>query len=198
MCSIAGVADKGNNLSRVLLLPAINYRRCQCYRRFITAGVIVTSDKLIAGVMGSMKIRNRALYPMLIANISTNFRKNLKWPQIGYSRDRGKMILWKNLKSKISCQTPFNTLCDHLNSKSKLTLIFSGAALLAIPLAILLLVELLQRRAPPPPPEELPPHQLPETSEPLPERHSDLLPETQPPRHLPEKHLDQLATGHQD
>jgi hypothetical protein len=108
---------------------------------------------------------------------------------------QGELIHEKNLESKISCQTPFSTLCDHLNSKCKLTIIFSGAALLAIPLAILLLVELLQRRAPPPP-EELP-RQLPDTPEPLPERHSDLLPEAQP-RRLPEKHLDQLSAGHQD
>jgi hypothetical protein len=42
------------------LLPVINYRRCCCYRRLILAGDNDTDEKLITGVMESMKIRNKA------------------------------------------------------------------------------------------------------------------------------------------
>jgi hypothetical protein len=42
----AGVADTGNKLSSVLLLPVINYRRRRCYRHLIIASAIVTGDKL--------------------------------------------------------------------------------------------------------------------------------------------------------
>ncbi len=59
-CIFAGVIVSGDKL------PAKNYFRCRCYRRYIIAGVIVTGDKLsqvsllpgdefIAGVMESMK-----------------------------------------------------------------------------------------------------------------------------------------------
>jgi hypothetical protein len=41
------------------LSPAIIYRRCRCYQLFIIAGVVVTGDKLLAGVMESMKSRAR-------------------------------------------------------------------------------------------------------------------------------------------
>jgi hypothetical protein len=43
----------------------------------------------------------------LLSNISAKFQKNLKWPH-GILGARGKLIYEKNLKSKISCQTPFN------------------------------------------------------------------------------------------
>jgi hypothetical protein len=61
LCFIAGVADTGDKLSPALLLPTINYHRCSCYWRVanIVAGV-VTGDKLIAGVMESMKIWYKA------------------------------------------------------------------------------------------------------------------------------------------
>ncbi len=42
----AGVADTGNKLSSVLLLPVINYRWYRCYRHLIIASVVVTGDKL--------------------------------------------------------------------------------------------------------------------------------------------------------
>ncbi len=42
----AGVADTGNKLSSVLLLPVINYRWCRCYRPLIIAIAVVTGDKL--------------------------------------------------------------------------------------------------------------------------------------------------------
>jgi hypothetical protein len=45
----AGVADTADKLMPVLLLLAVNYRR-----------VIVSGDKLIAGVMETMKIGNKA------------------------------------------------------------------------------------------------------------------------------------------
>jgi hypothetical protein len=43
-----------------LTLLAINYRRWHCYRQLIISGVIVTSNKLIAGVMELIKIRDKA------------------------------------------------------------------------------------------------------------------------------------------
>jgi hypothetical protein len=45
--------------SPLSLTPTINYRQCYCYWRLMIVGVIVTSDKLIACVMESMKIWNR-------------------------------------------------------------------------------------------------------------------------------------------
>ncbi len=42
----AGVADTGNKLLSVLLLPVINYRRRRRYRRLIIASAVVTGDKL--------------------------------------------------------------------------------------------------------------------------------------------------------
>jgi hypothetical protein len=53
-------ADLGNKLSIVLLLPAVNYYRCHCYWQLINADVIVTADEVIAIVMESMKIQNKA------------------------------------------------------------------------------------------------------------------------------------------
>jgi hypothetical protein len=51
----------GDKLSPVLLLlPAINCRRFLCYWRLIIAVVGVTGDQLIAGIMESMKILNKA------------------------------------------------------------------------------------------------------------------------------------------
>ncbi len=41
---------------KISLLPVKNYRRCRLYRLFIISGVVVTGDKLIAGVMEKMKI----------------------------------------------------------------------------------------------------------------------------------------------
>jgi hypothetical protein len=42
------------------------------------------------------------------ANISANFRKKFEMVLMGYSGARGTLIYEKNLKAKISCQTPFN------------------------------------------------------------------------------------------
>jgi hypothetical protein len=80
------------------------------------AGVVVTSDKLIAGVMELMKPGTR-LYRRVndtseqlitgvnntsdkhkVANTFVIFHSNLTW----YSGARGKLIPEKNLKSKIS------------------------------------------------------------------------------------------------
>jgi hypothetical protein len=46
--------------SPISLTLAINYRRCHCYRQLIISGVIVTGNKLIAGVMELIKIRDKA------------------------------------------------------------------------------------------------------------------------------------------
>jgi hypothetical protein len=45
--------------SPVLTTPVIDYRQFHCYRFLVNAGV-VTGDKLIAGIMESMKIRETA------------------------------------------------------------------------------------------------------------------------------------------
>jgi hypothetical protein len=38
------------------LLSAISYHQCHCYQPLTIAGVVVTSEKLFAGVMESIKI----------------------------------------------------------------------------------------------------------------------------------------------
>jgi hypothetical protein len=55
-----------------------------------TAGVVDTDDK------------------PSFAIVSANFRKKFEMVLMGYSGVRGKMIHERNLKLKISCQTPFN------------------------------------------------------------------------------------------
>jgi hypothetical protein len=52
----------------MLLLLAINYPRCCSYRPLIIAGVADTGDKLIAGVMKSMKVRDKGcqMSPVII------------------------------------------------------------------------------------------------------------------------------------
>ncbi len=46
----------------------------------------------------------------LLSNISANFRKNFKWPQLGYSGAWGKQIHEKSLKSKKSrVRLPFSS-----------------------------------------------------------------------------------------
>ncbi len=44
------------------------------------------------------------------ANISDSFRKKLEMVLMGYSGARGTLIYEKNLKAKISCQTPFKSI----------------------------------------------------------------------------------------
>ena len=53
---IASVVDIGGKLSLASLLLAVNYRCCHCYQRLIISGVIDTVNKLIADIMGLMKI----------------------------------------------------------------------------------------------------------------------------------------------
>ncbi len=68
------------------------------------AGVVDTVDQLIAGVVVTGDKHK-------VANISTNFRKNSKWPDwyTVYSGAWRKLIHEENLESKISCPTPFKT-----------------------------------------------------------------------------------------
>jgi hypothetical protein len=68
----------------VLLIPVINYRQCRCYRLLIIAGVVVTGDKLVAGVMDTGNKHK-------VVNISANFNKNLKSLPVGNLRTRGEM-----------------------------------------------------------------------------------------------------------
>jgi hypothetical protein len=46
----------------------------------LVSGVVITGDKLTAGVIESMKIRNKTHTPVS-TNTSANFRKNFKWLQ---------------------------------------------------------------------------------------------------------------------
>jgi hypothetical protein len=52
-------ADIASTLSTI---PAINYRWCYCYRRLTIACrcFVITSNKIIAGVMEWMKIQDKA------------------------------------------------------------------------------------------------------------------------------------------
>ncbi len=91
-------------------------------------GIIDTGDKFITVVVDTADRHSFAI-------ISANFRKNSKQSQCD-TQGPGDTDLWKNLKSKISCQTPFKAfpkrrttfLCfsymlllaveDHLTSES--------------------------------------------------------------------------------
>ncbi len=71
------------------------------------AGVNNAADKFVSGVVDNIEqfiacvIDTADKHSFKI--ISANFRKNSKW-----SGARGTLIPEKKLKSKISCQTPFN------------------------------------------------------------------------------------------
>jgi hypothetical protein len=71
---------------------------CQEYIFF--AGVVDTAEQFIAGVVDTGDKYS-------FANISANFRKIQNGPT-EYLGAWGTLIHEKNLKSKISCQTPFN------------------------------------------------------------------------------------------
>jgi hypothetical protein len=88
---IAGVIDTGGKF-----ISDIN----DTGDKFI-AGVVDTGEQLIAGVVDTGDKHS-------FANISANFRKNSKRPLWNTLGPGGTMIHEKNLKSKISCHTPFN------------------------------------------------------------------------------------------
>jgi hypothetical protein len=67
---------------------AINYRQCHCYRWLFIAGVVVTGNKL--------KVRISPRIYVKIRNVLN-----------GILRGSGEIDSWKNLKSKISCETSF-------------------------------------------------------------------------------------------
>jgi hypothetical protein len=92
--SSPGVADISGKLSPVLLLPAINYR---CHN-----GIDENPEQGI--ITGSNDTGDKRK----VVNISAYFRKKIRLTPIGYSGARGKLVCEKNLKSKISCQAPFN------------------------------------------------------------------------------------------
>ncbi len=114
--------DTSNKLSLVSLLPAINHCRCRWHRwlglvpdfhRFqdtynnnkqqrqhvnkIWKNFLIQKFfSLITGVVDTGD-------EPLLSNISANFRKNSKWPQWNT------LLRSQELKSKISCHTPFYT-----------------------------------------------------------------------------------------
>jgi hypothetical protein len=55
---LCSVNDTGEKLLPVPLLLAINYCLCRCFQQSIITNVIVINDKLIIGVMKSIKIRD--------------------------------------------------------------------------------------------------------------------------------------------
>ncbi len=66
------------------------------------AGVVGTAEEFIAGVVDTGDKHS-------FANISANFWKIQNGPN-GILGGLGDTDSWKNLKSKISCQIPFNSL----------------------------------------------------------------------------------------
>ncbi len=110
-----------NNLSAVSLTPvnsfsAVSLTLAKNFRLFgyfpvtrintgdtFFASVIDTTEQFIAGV-------NYTGDKYSFANISANFRKKLKLPQLEHLGAWGTLILEKHLKSKISCQTPFKLM----------------------------------------------------------------------------------------
>ncbi len=66
----------------MLILLAINYHWCHCYRQLIIASVVVIGEKFIADVGIDENIANVVdTAKHKVANISENFRKNSQWPQ---------------------------------------------------------------------------------------------------------------------
>ncbi len=70
-------------------------------RQGLIAGVVDTGEQLIAGVVDTGDKHS-------FENIFVNFRKKFETALREYSLGQGTLIHEKNLKSKISCQTPFN------------------------------------------------------------------------------------------
>jgi hypothetical protein len=92
-----------NNFLTVSLTPAINFR---------LFGYLYRKDSLIAGVVDTA-IKHS------FANISANFRKKVEMILMDYSGVRGTLIHEKKLRSKISCQTPFNKIELYINVPGK-------------------------------------------------------------------------------
>jgi hypothetical protein len=97
-----------NKLSQVSLLPAVNYRRRRCYRWQINRRC-----HWIERNPGQGLITGRPLSPVnSLSPVSTTpaVNANLRifaMDLMGYSGAGGQLIHEKNLKSKISSQTPF-------------------------------------------------------------------------------------------
>jgi hypothetical protein len=64
------------------------------------SGVNNTGDQLFGSAINTADKHS-------FATISANFRKKIETIPMGYSRARGNLTYEKNLKTKISCQTPF-------------------------------------------------------------------------------------------
>jgi hypothetical protein len=69
---IASVVDIGGKLLPTSLLLAIKYRWCHCYQRLIIFGFIDTVNKLMADIMGLMKIWGTTGIIAGINNIGNN------------------------------------------------------------------------------------------------------------------------------
>jgi hypothetical protein len=69
-CRQAGIVATDSSLVSMTLaikyiaVTAVIYGRCYCHMRLIVDGVVDTGQKLIASVMESMKIRNKAQSPV--------------------------------------------------------------------------------------------------------------------------------------
>ncbi len=72
-------------------------------RETIIAGVIDTGEQLIAGINDNGNKHK-------VVNSYTKFFFKFEMAPKGYSGSWRKLIHEKNLKSKISCQTPFNDI----------------------------------------------------------------------------------------
>jgi hypothetical protein len=69
----------------LLVTLTINYRRCCCYQKIISASVLDIGEQLIASTCDKLSV----------ANISANFHKKLEMAQIGDSKASGKLIMKK-------------------------------------------------------------------------------------------------------
>jgi hypothetical protein len=70
----------------------------------LIAGVVETGEQLIAGFVDTCDKHS-------FANISANLLKKFETALMEYSGAEETLIHEKNLKSKISCQTPFKIRC---------------------------------------------------------------------------------------
>ncbi len=110
-------------LSLVLLLPVINYRRGHGIGenpgQGLFTGVNDTSNNLspvTTTPVNSLSPVSTTPAKNTICEYLGEFSKKFEISLMGYSEAWGKLIHEKKLKSKVSCQIPFNGNCTYLLS----------------------------------------------------------------------------------
>ncbi len=109
-----------NNFLAVSLTPAINFRLFgYLYRKdSLIAGVVDIAEKFISGVNSLSPV---SLIPLtnIHSQISRRIFEKVEMILMDYSGVRGTLIHEKKLRSKISCQIPFNKRELYINVPGK-------------------------------------------------------------------------------